>query len=202
MAMRQPVVAAIIGAAVILGCVGLRFALRSSAPAPSAKLEPGPRRPAPRTYDEQLDGRRYVNRDLGLALSGPENWTVSLGSRSEDRPAYEGLVLKMTPPNAGGPIVSIVRQPLGPQDTRDPLEFIRKRLLSDRKTVTEAPARAVIAGMSVGRVAYTMGSLRAVQVVRMTAAGALILTAVAPADRFDEVNRSFEQILSTVKFDS
>lgn len=155
----------IVGAAVagLLGLVAAAaFFGRSTIFDNSSSKNTAPPARAPRVYREKLDGSKYVNQDLGLAIAAPEKWTPSIGKRSDELPSYEGLVLKIEsrgdpdPETQVRPIVSVFKKTLPPGPPRDAVGYIRANLISPPKKVTEAPMLTAVAGRSVASVSYEM----------------------------------------------
>jgi hypothetical protein len=187
------------------------FVRSTSSSASSPKNAPPPTR-APRVYHEKLDGSRYVNQDLGLALSAPADWTPSLGKRSEELPPYEGLILKMEsrrdpdPETQFRPLVSVFKKTLPPGPAQDPVAYIRANLISAPKKVTQAPRLEKVAGQSVGSVAYEMpasqGSLRVRQLVRIVNSEAIIVTAFIPARSYEEFSAVIDKLLGSIDWSS
>ena len=181
----------------------------------SSSPTPPPNAPAARparVYHEELSGSRYVNRDLGLALTAPQDWTPSLGKRLEELPPYEGLVLKMEsrrepdPETQFRPLVSVFKKTLAPGSPIDPVGYIRANLISAPKKVTAAPRLEKVAGHSVGSVAYDMpaaqGSLRVRQLVRIVNSEAIIVTAFIPARSYEEFSAVIDKLLGSIDWSS
>lgn len=174
--------------------------------------DPAKPRRAARVYDEKLDGRRYVNRDLALALEGPRDWKLDLGRRADDQPAYEGLVVKMEPaappdPASGvRPLISVVKRSLPAGANGGPVDYIRKNLHAAAKKIVEEPREDARAGRTVGRVVYEMksaeGAILVVQVVHVEAGRAIILSAMAPSKDYPGLQATFEQVFASLRLGS
>lgn len=206
--MRRALLLGVLGAG-LAGLVAAAAFFGRSAAAPPPPPPP-PARKAP-VFQEHLDGRRYVNRDLGVSVTGPEGWTGSLGDRSQDRQPYEGLVVRMTPaaPAQKGqpqPLVTVVKRSLTAAAPRDPLAYIAREVLTPEKRVTEAPTVVSLSGRRVGRVGFEVKSgptaLQVLQVVHVAKDQAIILTATAPSGSFADWREKFEKVLESLKLES
>jgi hypothetical protein len=191
----------------LLGVVAFRLAVHPTE-SPSPALSPR----APRVYREKLDGPRYVNQDLGLALVAPEGWTPSIGKREETLPPYEGLVLKVEsrgapdPETKFRPLVSVFKKTLAAGAAPDPLVYIRRELLGPPKTVIEPPKMATVSGRTVGSVSYDMptagGTLRVRQLVRIQGTQAIIVTAFVPVRSTPSCAADVERIFGSIDWSS
>ncbi|HEX7899973.1 MAG TPA: hypothetical protein VF950_19555 [Planctomycetota bacterium] len=188
--------------------MALLFVLRSAPAAVDAPAAlPAPRVATPPVFHEAVDGQTYANADLGFRLRAPENWTLVLGARPRDGTPYEGLVVKMSPPagndgDALRPFVSVVKRSLPAGASDDPLDFLRRESADARRTLLSGPSIVVVSGRKAARVSFESGTLRAIQVVRVTPGGALIVTAAAPPSRFPALASTFEDILASLRFES
>jgi hypothetical protein len=198
----------------VLGLLALAIlAWRSRASQPPAPHQtPAPLARAPRVYHEKLEGSRYVNQDLGLSIATPDDWTPSIGKRSEELPPYEGLVLKMEsrrepdPETQMRPLVSVFKKTLGAGAPQDPIGYIRANLLTAPKKVLDPPKLATIHGHSVGCVSYEMpaahGTLKVRQVVRIVNTEAIIVTAFIPAGSFEEFSAVLDKLFGSIDWSS
>lgn len=195
----------------LLGLVVVAAVLvRSRTPEAPAEGTHEPKRPAP-VFHESLEGSKYRNQDLGLAVSGPEGWKASLGDRSQDRHPYEGTIVRMTPAASAPkgefqPFVSVMKRTLSDASPRDPLLYIAREVLTPEKFVTEAPTVATLSGRRVGRVGFRVKSgstsLEVLQVVYLTKDQAILLTATAPSGSFDSLREQFEKVFQSLKLES
>ncbi len=205
------IVVGLLGVALLAGLVLIRISSSSTRAGTVPAHDPEKSRRTSRVYQERLDGRRYVNPDLGLKVMGPEGWQVSKGQRSDVGPAYEGLVVKMEP--AGDPdpqtqirpFVSVVKRTLGPGAAPDPAAYIRQHLLGEGKTVLEEPAAAEISGRPAAKVVYELksggGTIRIAQLVHIRRGEAIIVSAMAPASAFGGLQDVFNGVLASVNLD-
>jgi hypothetical protein len=207
------IVVGLLGVVLLGGIVTLRLLPSSSDQGTNAAFahDPSKHRRGPRNYQERVEGRRYVNPDLGLKVTGPDGWQVSAGQRSDVGPAYEGLVVKMEP--AGDPdpqtqvrpFVSVVKRTLGPGAAPDPAAYIRQHLLGEGKTVLEEPGAAEISGRPAAKVLYEMksgaGTIRIAQLVHIRRGEAIIVSAMAPASAFGGLQDVFKGVLASVNLD-
>jgi hypothetical protein len=205
------IVVGLLGVILLAGLVLIRLSSSSTRASVVPGHDPEKSRRTSRVYQERLDGQRYVNPDLGLKVTGPDGWQVSAGQRSDDGPAYEGLVVKMEP--AGDPepqtqvrpFVSVVKRTLGPGAAPDPATYIRQHLLGEGKTVLEEPGAAEISGRPAAKVLYEMrsggGTIRIAQLVHIRRGEAIIVSAMAPASAFGGLQDVFKGVLASVNLD-
>jgi hypothetical protein len=208
-----PVIAVGLLGVILLGGIIVVRLLPPASHGTNAALAHDPSKPrrGPRVYQERVEGRRYVNPDLGLKVTGPEGWQVTPGQRSDDVPPYEGLVVRMEP--AGDPdpqtqvrpFVSVVKRTLGPGVAPDPASYIRQHLLGEGKTVIEEPGSAEIAGRPAAKVVYEMksggGTIRIAQLVHIRRGEAIIVSTMAPAGNFKGLSGAFEDVLKSLGLD-
>lgn len=168
-----------------------------------------PRKAGP-TYDETLNGVRYENRDLGLAIDAPNGWNSSLGSRIQGGQAHEGLVVRMQPDapldeaTQMRPLISVVRRAL-PTGT-EPVAYIRLNLLGPGKEVVEKPNLVDAGGRRMGRVVYDMpsgtGTIRIMQLVHVKDREAVIVSAMAPKAAFPGLAATFDGVVASLRLRS
>ncbi len=204
------IVVGLLGVVLLGGIIAVRLLPSSAGQGTNAALAHDPDKPrrGPRAYQESIEGQRYVNRDLGIALSGPKDWSMALGTRTEEEAPYEGLLVKMQPPGPPDeetlvrPLVSVVKRSLPSAGGGDPLDYIRQQLLDSKKTVTEPPALVEVRGKRMGRVGYEMpsgrGKIRIVQHVYLRPGEAIIVSAMAPSGAFGKLSGTFEEVLKSL----
>jgi len=207
---RRAATRGIAAAAVLSMAAAGAFLVHRSPEVPVPSAPKGLRPPEPRVYHEKLEGSLYTNQDLGLRITAPSDWTPSLGKRSDELPAYEGLVLKMEsksepdPETQFRPLLSVFKKSLPPGTAQDPVGYIRANLISPPKKVTDAPR--FVSGASVAGVAYDMptakGSLRVRQLVRIVNSEAIIVTAFVPSGKYGELSAVIDRILASIVWSS
>jgi hypothetical protein len=202
---RAQAAVAVLGAVVLVAALVHWFSSPESYRPPVSDVAPPPKR----VYNETLNGSQYENRDLGLAVNGPEQWIAALGARHEQGPAYEGLIVRME--DAGPideatrlrPLVSVVKQTLTAGSAREPVTFIQQQLLTPKKTLVDAPQIVQKDGRRLGRVAFEMksgeGSIRIVQFVWIRGQEAIIVSAMAPSSKFEELRPTFDGVIDSMK---
>lgn len=160
-------------------------------------------------YNEGVEGETYVNRDLSLAITRPDGWELSTGTRAEYGEKYDGLVIKLTPKTDSKkvefqPIASVVRRAIPPGMGADPVAYIHAVLLKGPKEVVLPPEKVTVNKVEMARVAYEMveGETRLIvtQYICIWGGAAYTLSVACRREDFEQYKGSFEGVVASFQF--